>query len=140
MEYAMGRWVRRGEPLFPDLPPPREDTVSVREIQVIPAQATAAGIAVMPDGLVVQGHLRFSRPFSFDDPPSPEELERYVSFFNTDGFHLGSVRLEPGVRSVCLTAHPSSGSLYLYSTDPVPQVIEYEVRKLEKGSQENSDA
>jgi hypothetical protein len=125
MERAGGRWNRRGTPLFPEALPPQEDSVSAREIRVTPSQVSSAGIAATPDGLVVQGFMRFPRPFSWDDPTSREEPEWYLAFFLPDGHHLGSVRLPPGVHSVCLIANPASGSLYLCSTDPFPQVIEY---------------
>lgn len=127
MERFGGRWIRRGNPLFPEALPPHEDTVGALEIRVTPSQVSAAGIAATPDGTVVQGYMRYSRPYSWEDPPGRTEVERYLAFFEPDGHHLGSVRLPPGVQSVCLTANPATGNVYLCSTDPFPQVIEYAV-------------
>lgn len=130
MEGVGGKWRPRGTPLFPEALPPQEDTVSDREIRLTPSQVTASGIGATSDGMVVQGYQRYPRPFSWDDPPSRGDAEWHLSFFHPNGVYIASIQLPPGVETYCLATNPASGTIYLCSTDPFPQVIEFAVENI----------
>jgi len=127
MEYRGGKWERRGAPLFPEALPEREDTVSATEIRVTPGEVSVFGLASTPDGRVIQGYWRFTRPFSWDDPPGREDMQWFLGVSKADGQHLGSIQLPTGVTSSCLATSPEGGHVYLCALDPYPQVIEYEI-------------
>jgi hypothetical protein len=133
MEYRDTRWQRRGTPLFPEVPPPREDTISSTQIRNYPAQVSAFGLTITPDGRVIQGYYRYPRPFTYTDPWRRGEAQWFLSISRPDGKHLGSIQLPEGVDASCLNADARTGHVFLCSFDPFPQVVEYEIEVVGDG-------
>jgi hypothetical protein len=126
VEYSQGEYVRRGTELFPEMEPPREDYEN-EVLVVTPAQAQVAGLGMLNSDLVVQRYWRFTRPFDWNDPPSPEEIDHYIALFSATGDNLGTVRLHGSAQFGTKYMHVSraTGHIFVPAYDPYPMVIEY---------------
>lgn len=127
MQLDGGEWSRTGQPLFPDMPP-KSTTIRDGMHAEIPAQAEGVSIAELDDGVVLQGYMRFDRPFTWEDPPGRDEIQYFLAVFDPGGRHLDTVSLPPGVNSYCMHVDPTTNHVFLCANEPFPQVVEYELR------------
>lgn len=131
-----GQWLRfngleateHGVALFPDLEPP-EVTVSGNTTYIGLPRATALGIGVLPDGTVVQSHAEYSFSESSEPIPTPESMRVFISFYREEGETLGRVPLQPGEGQAWVIS-PTSGSIYISTTEPYPAIVEYRITGL----------
>ena len=125
-EFRGNAWSTIGAPLFPDMEPPIVERTAERELTVTPAQASASGVALVGDSLVVQLYWEFTRPFSWENPPGRDEIRRHLGVFSRAGRALDDIVLsQPGLDFNHLEGDPASGHLFLFVSEPFPQVIEY---------------
>ncbi len=129
MELRDHTWRRVGTPLFPEMEPPHEELLSTGVTRVTPAQATAASIGQLGDSIVIQGWNMLPEPFDWEDPPEMNEYTGWLGLFSPEGDHLGSVQLPDGVSTHCMYVDNLLGRILLCATDPVPQVVEYVLRR-----------
>ena len=128
-EFRASAWSTIGTPLFPDMEPPIVERTGERELTVTPAQASASGVALVRDSIVVQLYWEFTRPFSWENPPGREERRYHLGVFTRAGRALGDILVnQPGLDTNHLEGDPASGHLFLFVSEPYPQVVEYALK------------
>lgn len=124
-----GKSFRRGSPLYPADPPPLEEQMGPRQTRVTPGRHTASGLGMIGNSIVLQGFYSYDEPFDWADPPGRDAGIYSLAVYTAEGDHLATLSLPDGVSTAFMKTEPGSGRVFLHSSDPFPQVVQYQLNE-----------
>jgi hypothetical protein len=133
LEHDAESFVRRGQEIFPDMPPPRV-TQEGNEIVINPAQAAVSGIGCVGDDLVAEVVRRYPDPFDPEDWSTLRDPELLLAVFGRDGRLRAKEELTSEGRLSPSYAYisPVTGHVFVPMLEPYPGVVEYELREVSR--------